>query len=89
MAAPVINDLILPRNSVLVLPDPGELPTTGVIVRRSSEGGGKFESSNRTDGPLISYDHVLFVREMTTEVDVDGVEYLAMNQNAVVGLIPD
>ncbi|GAG59776.1 unnamed protein product, partial [marine sediment metagenome] len=33
--------------------------------------------------------HILFAKEMATEVNVDGVEYMAMHEHAVVGLIPD
>ncbi|GAF78485.1 unnamed protein product, partial [marine sediment metagenome] len=36
-----------------------------------------------------AYNRVLYVKEMATEVDIDGVEYLAMNEDAIVGLIPD
>jgi len=82
MAAPIINDLVLPNNRILVLPD-GE--TTGTIFRRSAQGGGKFKGSA---DPEIESAHVLFVKEMTTEVQIDDVKYLAMHVNAVVGLIP-
>ncbi len=85
----VINNLLLPENVVLVLPDEGEMPTTGIIKRWSEQGGGRFESAAATSGKSIFYDHILFVREMTTEVEIDNVEYLAMHEDAVVGLIPD
>lgn len=82
MASPVINNLILPGSRLLVLPDEGDKPTTGVIFRRSVQGGGRFKGEDGSD-------HVLFCPAMTTEVNVDGVEYLAMQETAVVGLIPE
>ncbi len=90
MTAPVINNLLLPVKTILVLPDEGTLPTTGMIFRRSSEGGGHFSAiANGNSGPVKEFTHVLFVRDMTTEVNVDGVEYLSMHISAVVGLIPE
>ncbi len=83
MATPIINDLVLPNNRILVLPD-GE--TIGTIFRRSAQGGGKFKGS--ADPEIVST-HVLFVKENAAEVIVDGVEYLAMHQDNVVGLIPE
>ena len=41
-----------------------------------------------SSNPEITSDHVLFCKEMATEVEVDGVEYMAMHVNAVVGVIP-
>ncbi len=90
MAAPTIDNLLLPGNTILVLPDEGALPTTGRIFRRSSEGGGHFSTvANGNSGPVKEFTHVLFVRDMTTEVNIDGVEYLSMHISAVVGLIPE
>ena len=43
MSAPVIDNLLLPRGVVLVLPDIVDA-TTGVVMKRSSEGGGFFTS---------------------------------------------
>lgn len=89
MATPTIDNLLLPINVILVLPDEGDKPTTGVIFRRSLRGGGRFQGENGTyPNPIIESDHILFVREITTEVIVDEVEYLAMHENAVVGIIP-
>ena len=85
-----INNLVLPDLRILVLPDDGDKPTTGVILQRSTSGGGHFRVGVGNGlGVETEYSHVLFVREMTAEVEVDGVVYLAMNENAVVGLIPD
>ena len=89
MAIPIINDLLLPDNRILVLPDEGDKPTTGTIFRRSTMGGGHFKvGSGAGLGGENEYDHILFAREMTTEVEVNGVGYLAMHTNAVIGLIP-
>lgn len=89
MATPVINELLLPDNRILVLPDPGENPTTGTIFQRSTMGGGRFlVGSGGGLGGESEYNKVLFIREMTTEVEIDGVEYLAMSADAIVGLIP-
>lgn len=89
MAAPVIDNLLLPIECMLVLPDTGS-ETTGTIFRRSSMGGGCFNSvlieSRQFPTP---HAHVLFAKEMTSEVNVNGVEYLAMHEYAIVGLIPD
>ena len=90
MAAPAINGLELPLNCILVAPD-GPDPvtaTTGTIFRRSNLGGGHFKAKNGTVGPLVEYEKVLFIKEMSTEVTIDGNEYLAMSECAVVGLIP-
>lgn len=86
MATPIHNDLILPTNRILVLPDEGENPTTGVLFRKSEINGGRFVGSVT---PLLENAHILFVREMATEVEIDDVKYMAMHINAVVGLIPD
>ena len=39
--------------------------------------------------PVESYDHVVFVKEMATEVEIDDVSYQAMHRNAVIGVITD
>lgn len=89
MAAPVIDDLLLPINTVLVLPDAVDA-TTGVVTKRSSEGGGHFRTvANGNSGPIQEYSHILYVKEMSTEVNIESVEYLVMHESAVVGLIPD
>lgn len=82
MAAPVINNIALPVSRVLVTPDgpDPEEATTGIVFRNSAQGSSSF-------GAVGS--HVLYVREMTTEVVVDSVEYLAMHESAIVGIIPE
>ena len=86
MAAPVINNLILPKTALLVLPDDGEQPTTGVVVDTPIAGSSQFYTGTY-DHPADVGSRVLFVREMTTEVEIDEVEYLAMPVHAIVGLI--
>ena len=87
MAIPIINDLILPRNIILVLPDEGQDPErVGVVVQRSIMGGGYFKGSA---DPVLESSHVIFAREMAAPVIIDGVKHYTMHENAVVGLIPD
>lgn len=84
MAAPIINDLLLPTGVVLILPDAPDA-STGVVVRRSQTGGGFFKGGN----PIVESSHVLYIKDgQTTEVEIDGVEYLSMSEQAVVGIIP-
>lgn len=82
MATPVINNLVLPVGRVLVIPDDPdpEEATTGIVFACSAQGSSAF-------GAVGS--HILFVKEMTTEVVVNGEEYLAMHEEAIVGLIPE
>lgn len=87
MAAPEINNLVLPNGTILVLEDVSGA-TTGTITRHSKMGGCRFHDQDVGTGTPPENTHILFVREMVTEVIVDGVEYLAMHANAVVGLIP-
>lgn len=84
-----IDNLVLPKNTILVLPDEGDKPTTGTIFRHSEMGGARFHDADASIGGPTENTHVLFVKEMTTDVKIDGVDYLAMHENAVVGLIPD
>lgn len=92
MATPIINNMLLPGGRILVLPDEGDKPSTGIVVRRSMRGGGIFKSSpsgHVPTPPPEESDHVVFVREMAVEVEIDGINYLAMAQESVVGIIPD
>jgi len=94
MATPIIDNLILPANRLLVLKD-GDSKCTGVILSKSSQGCRRFTipqeqvEPSQPQPPLQEYDHVLFVKEMVEAVEVNGVELLAMHGNAVVGLIPE
>ena len=84
----VINNLVLPDSRILVLPDAGS-ETTGTIVLRSPMGGGRFiVSFGGVGGTEEEYNHVLFVKEGCTEVEIDNATYFAMHQDNVVGLIP-
>lgn len=86
MATPIINDLVLPRDRILVLPDGAAgSSTTGTIFRKSAQGGGNFKGSS---DPEIISDLVLYARDMATVVEIDSVEYMAMHVTAVVGIIP-
>jgi co-chaperonin GroES (HSP10) len=89
MATPIIDNLLLPNIRILVLPDEGETPSTGTIYRRSEMGGGHFVGSVPGRNPIVESDHILFVREMATEVEIDGIEYMVMHEHAVVGVIPN
>ena len=82
MAAPVINNIALPVSRVLITPDgpDPEEATTGIVFRNSAQGSSSFSSVGS---------HILFVKEMSTEVVVDSEEYLAMHESAIVGLIPE
>ena len=84
MATPVVNNLVLPGNRILVLLDGGS-ETTGIIFQVSSRGGGQFVGSFN---PEAESTHILFVKEMATPVEIDDIEYMAMHVNAVVGVIP-
>lgn len=35
------------------------------------------------------YDHIVFVKEMSDEVDIDSVTYLAMSVDAILAVIPE
>ncbi len=90
MAAPTINNIVLPNGTILVTPDgpdPDEA-TTGVIFKHSEMGGARFHDQNGGAGTPAENTHILFVKEMTTEVIVDSVEYLSMHESAIVGIIP-
>lgn len=87
MATPVINNLLLPNHRVLVLPDETGA-TTGTIEQVADLGSVKLDTKGTYEYPTDVGRRILFIREMATEVEVNGVEYLAMHEDAVVGLIP-
>lgn len=35
------------------------------------------------------YDHIIFVKEMSDEVEVDGVTYIGMNRDAIIAVVTD
>jgi len=84
-------------NQLLVLVDEGET-NIGRIVQNN------FRTQREFKVPADWYDpenppdplpeptentHVVFVREMADEVEIDGITYMGMHKNAVIGLIPD
>jgi len=81
MTTPIHDNLILPDSRVLVLVD-ALSETTGTIFRKSFWGGGQFATRVGVS------DHVLFVKEAASPVEIDGQEYLAMHTEAIVGVIP-
>ncbi len=85
MASPIINDLVLPRGTILVRPDSPDA-SIGIITHRSIEGGGHFKGSAN---PLIESNHILYVKEMVAEVVINDIDYLSMYEGAVVGIIPE
>jgi len=89
MAVAEINNLVLPTNTILVLPDVDDDTTpTGTIFKRS-EMGCKRLAGRTGEYDVIEGNHILFVKEMAVKVKVNGVKYYAMNSRAVVGLIPE
>lgn len=88
MGIPTIDNLVLPTNRILVLQDQGSDPV-GVIKQYSTGGGGVFKLGGGVgdDIPEIEYTHVLYVEKMTEKVRINGVVYLAMSEDAIVGLI--
>jgi len=94
MATPIIDNLLLPANRFLVLLDEGS-NCTGIIQSKSAQGYRRFIIPQEPVDPsqpsptVQEYDHVLFVKEMAETVEVNGVAYIAIHGNAIVGLIPD
>lgn len=39
------------------------------------------------DDPPTQHNHIAFIKELTTEVEIDGETYLVMGINAIVGYI--
>ena len=38
---------------------------------------------------ILWYDHIVFVKEMSDEVEIDGVSYVGMAVAAILAVIPD
>ena len=38
---------------------------------------------------MLWYDHIVFVKEMSDEVEIDGVSYVGMSVDAILAVIPD
>jgi len=88
MAAPIINNLMLFKTAVLILPDKGNNVTTGTVARTAVTGSANLFTTAALEHPSDVGTHVLFVRNMSTEVEIDEVEYLAMPIGAIVGITP-
>ena len=82
---------------ILVLPDEGS-DTTGVVYKKKLRGyhglmnGISHSDPDDSESPMtpeVHHNHVVFVREGAVEVEIDGVTYLAMHINNVVGYISD
>ncbi len=76
----IVNNttLTLIKKCILVLPDEGDKLSTGIVTQKTDDSN--FVAVN---------DHVLFVRKMAAEVELNGIKYLAMHEDAVAGLITD
>ena len=78
---------------VLVLVDDGS-ENTGVIVEHKFRGyrgllerPAPLENDDDLIGPDIFHSHIVFVKEMASEVEIDGIAYLAMHQRAIMGYL--
>ena len=79
-----LSDFALPfRNTLIVLPDEGDKPNTGTIVRTSPSMSGLFMD----EVPYVLDNHIIFLLEATVEIELDGTDYLLMNKDAVMGTL--
>ena len=79
-----LSDFVLPVHNVLiVLPDEGEKPNTGTIVRNSASMGGLFID----EVPYVMDNHVIFIKEATVGIELDGTNYLLMHKSAIMGAV--
>lgn len=83
------------RARILVLPDEGK-DTQGMIVLDELFGyaclGIVPEQPENPEDPIgvpVRCNHVVFTKEGAVEVEIDGVTYLAMHRNNIVGIITD
>ena len=87
------------QDRVRVLADEGS-DTVGVIVENKLQGYGGLTNhiaslppENPEDPPIeippTVHNHIVFTKEMTAEVEIDGVSYLVMTVGAIVGYITD
>jgi len=80
-----LSDFRLPvQNVLIVLPDPGEKPNTGTIVRNSATMYGLFKD----EVPYEIDNHIIFLREGSVGIELDETNYLLMHKSAVMGAIP-
>ena len=79
---------------VLVALDTGKL-NVGRIVQHTCEGESRLMipyGENPEGDPLPErqrYDHIVFIKEMSDEVEIGGVPYLSMSVDAILAVIPD
>ncbi len=79
---------------VLVALDAGKV-NIGRIVQHTCEGESRlmipYGENPEGDPPpeRQRYDHIVFVREMSDEVEIDEVTYRAMSVDAIFAVIPD
>lgn len=87
-----MEDFKLLSGRILVLAD-DDSDTTGVIVQQDLDG---FRGLTKTPGPVGEDEpslpaeyhvHIVFVKEMAVEVEINGVAHLAMHRNAIVGTV--
>ena len=82
------------RGRLLILPDTGK-DDRGVIYKSNLGGWRCLEISPEPTEPgefspqIENYNHIIFIKEMATEIEIDGVTYLAMHRNAIVGILTD
>lgn len=85
----------LMKGRLLVLLDDGE-DDRGVIFQSNLGGYSGLvvprelpEDPEDPIPPIEQYNHIIFVKEMATEIEVDGVAYQAIHRDAIVAVITD
>ena len=87
------------QDRVRVLVDEGS-DATGIIVENKLQGYGGLTNhiaseppENPEDPPIeippTVHNHIVFIKEMAAEVEIDGTSYLVMTVNAIVGYMTD
>lgn len=90
---------LLVSGRVLVTLDEGQ-QNVGRIVQHTCEGEARLMITSEPqevpigeEPPPVAeierYDHIVFIKEMSDEVEIDGVTYLAMSVDAILAVIPD
>ena len=81
MADIISADFVMPRNTVMILPDENK-ECVGTVVR---------SKCSPDYGQLIgaTAKRVVFVKEQAQEVKVDNTDYFLMHADAVVGVLPE
>lgn len=85
------------QNRIRVLADEGS-DTTGVIVENKLQGYGGLSNHITSEPPESPEDppieipptvhnHIVFIKEMAVEVEIDGASYLVMTVDAIAGYI--